>query len=137
MENSIRHPGIIESIDGTLVCVRILQASACSSCQIASRCHTADAKEKLVNVNSKDASKRWHVGQEVVVSTQASMASKALMIGFAIPLAVMLVVLAFMLILGCGEGIAAFATLFSLVPYYLIVWLLRDRIANQISFKLE
>ena len=65
------------------------------------------------------------------------MAGRALMLGFGLPLVLMLVVLIVAMAAGCSEGITALFMLGSLVPYYLLVWLLRDRIARQILFRLE
>ena len=36
-----------------------------------------------------------------------------------------------------NEGVAALVALGSLVPYYLALWMMRDRIQKQISFNLE
>ena len=35
------------------------------------------------------------------------------------------------------EGIAALVALGSLVPYYVFLWLMKDKIQKQISFNLE
>lgn len=137
MENTVRHAGVIESIDGSHLRVRILQESACTGCKVASHCTTSQAKEKVVDVTADGDYARWQVGDEVVVTTQASMAGKALFIGFGFPLVLMLVVLAVASVAGCCEGAAAVYTLGSLLPYYLLVWLFREKIARQISFRIE
>lgn len=137
MENRIRHEGIVEAVDEATVRVRILQASACADCKIASHCRTSDAKEKIVDVHVDARPQQWHVGQSVVVSTQTTMASKALLIGFGLPLLLMMAVLVACMIVGCSEGITALLMLLALVPYYMMVWLRRHRIARQITFRLE
>lgn len=138
MENQIRHEGIVESVSGSVVKVRILQASACAGCKVASRCQTAEAKEKLIDVAVDEATAaQWHTGQPVVVTTQRDMARKALLIGFGQPLMLMMAVLGIALAARCSEGLAALLMLASLVPYYLAVWLLRDKISRKISFRIE
>ena len=136
MENPIRHEGIIETIEAGHVQVRILQTSACAGCKVAAHCTTAEAREKLIDVRVTDGS-RWQVGQQVVVSTEGTMAGKALLIGFGLPLLLMLALLVMALAAGCSEGMTALLMLGSLFPYYLAVWLCRDRIARQISFRIE
>ena len=137
MEHSIRHDGIVESVEEGYVRVRIVQTSACAGCKVASRCHTAEAKDKVVDVRGvKDAS-RWHVGDAVVVSTDGSMAGRALLIGFGWPLILMLLVLVMAMAAGCSEGMTALLMLASLVPYYVGVWLCRDKIARKITFRIE
>ncbi len=136
MENAIRHDGIIETVEQGHVWVRIIQTSACTGCKVASHCTTAEAREKLIDVAAEDTS-RWHVGQAVVVTTQRSMAGKALILGFGLPLVLMIMVMVVAMVVGCSEGLMALLMLGVLVPYYLAVWLLRQRIACKISFKIE
>lgn len=136
MEKAIRHEGVIEQLQGSHVVVRILQASACASCKVASRCATSDSRAKLVDVFAADPS-HWHVGQQVVVSTQSSMAGRVLFLGFGLPLLLMLAVLAVALAAGCDEGLMALLMLGSLIPYYAVLWLYRDSIAHRISFRIE
>ena len=135
MENQIRHDGIVESVDNGQVRVRIVQTSACAGCRVATHCHVADTKEKLIDVATDG--RQWQVGQNVVVTTQSSMAAKALFIGFGAPLMLMLVTLAVLKALGCSEGTTALLVLGSLIPYYILVWIMRGRIEKKISFHLE
>lgn len=150
MENVIRHDGIIESIEGSNIKVRIItttptnghpsskeEGNGCASCKVASHCHASEAKEKIVDVSMPPDSHEWRVGQSVVIFTQASMAGKALLIGFGLPLLLMLIVLAVTMAAGCSEGMVAMLMLGSLLPYYLIVWLLREKLARQLSFQIE
>ena len=137
MEKVIRHDGVIESIGDGHVRVRILQTSACAECKVASRCYTAEAKEKLVDVSTPDAATRLQPGEHVVVTTCSSMTGRALLIGFGLPLLLMLAVMASALAAGCSEGLSALLMVGSLVPYYFVVWLCRRRIARQISFRIE
>ncbi|MBR1416009.1 MAG: SoxR reducing system RseC family protein [Prevotella sp.] len=138
METPIRHDGIIEAIDSGHVQVRIVQTSACAGCKVASHCSTAEAREKIIDVSvTANEARQWQVGQQVVVTTESSMAGKALMLGFGLPLMLMLAVLVIALAVGCDEGLTALLMLGSLVPYYLAIWLLRDRIGRTIAFRLE
>jgi len=136
MENSIRHEGIVESIDGEHIRVRITQHSACSACKIASHCTAAESKEKVVDV-FHGARKDLNVGDSVVVGTSGQTAGMALLMGFGLPLILLLAVLAVMLSAGAGEGSAALAALCALVPYYILLWSQRHRIARKIAFSIE
>lgn len=137
MENSIRHDGIIEQVSEGHIRVRIVQTSACAGCKVAAHCHTAEAKDKVVDVMGVADARRWKVGDAVVVSTASSMAGRALLIGFGLPLLLMLAVLVATMAAGCSEGMSALLMIVSLVPYYIIVWLCRHRIARDITFKIE
>ena len=59
------------------------------------------------------------------------------LVGFGQPLALMMAVLGIALAARCSEGLSALLMLASLVPYYLAVWLLRDKISRKISFRIE
>ena len=137
MENQIRHDGIVESVENGHVRVRIVQTSACAGCKVAAHCHASEAKEKVVDVHVGGNASQWHEGQQVVVTTQSSMAGKALLIGFGFPLLLMLAVLIVLNTAGCSEGMTALLMLGVLVPYYITVWLLRQHIAREISFRIE
>ena len=134
----IRHEGVVESVEEGLVRVRILQASACAACKVTSKCHTAESKEKVIDVtvNGHEAF-RWEKGQAVTVCTSGTMAGRALLLGFGVPLLIMLTVLVATLAAGCSEGTAALLMIASLIPYYIVLWLFRNRIARNISFYIE
>ena len=136
MENSIRHEGTIESIAGRHIRVRILQSSACAGCKIASRCTASESKEKIIDVYD-DRGRTFNVGDTVMVCTTGKMAGKALLLGFGLPLLLMLAVLCVMLAFGLDEGLAALGAIGSLLPYYMVVWLTRHRIADTIAFSIE
>ena len=128
----------MESVEEGLVMVRILQASACAACKVASRCHTAESKEKIIDVTVEGHEAfNWKKGQAVTVCTSGTMAGRALLLGFGAPLLIMLIVLVATLAAGCSEGMAALLMIASLIPYYIGLWLFRNRIARTISFQIE
>lgn len=128
----------MESVEEGLVRVRILQVSACSACKVASRCHTAESKEKIIDVTVEGHEAfNWKKGQAVTVCTSGTMAGRALLLGFGVPLLIMLIVLVATLAAGCSEGMAALLMIASLIPYYIGLWLFRNRIARTISFQIE
>lgn len=136
MSQKISHSGIIECIVGDTVKVRIVQTSACASCKVAGHCNVAESKVKIVDVKCADSSS-YQTGQSVVVSASKDVANKALLLGFGMPFLLLVCVLMLVLRLTANEGVAALSALGSLLPYYGLLWLLRDRIQSQISFHLE
>ena len=136
MSNKISHSGIVDSIVGDCVKVRILQTSACAACKVASHCNAAEAKEKVVDVVCANSAE-YSEGQQVVVSASADVARRALLLGFGLPFLVLVAVLLLVLRLSGSEGLAALSALASLVPYYLLIWLSRRRIQQHISFQIE
>ena len=142
MTKKIAHEGIVTAINGQQVQVQIVQTSACSGCKVAAHCRSnmsadsSESKVKVVDALCSDGS-RLAVGQEVTVTAEASMAGKALLLGFGLPLLLMLVVLVAALLAGCNEGMAALLMIGSLVPYYICIALMRHRIAQTIVFTIE
>ena len=136
MSNKISHSGIIHSITDGCIRVQIVQTSACAACKVASHCNAAESKIKIVDVMSNNTS-GYKVGQEVTVWASKDVANRALMLGFGVPFLLLICVLMVALKLTGNEGIAALAAIASLVPYYVALWLMRDKIQQHISFNLE
>ena len=136
MNQRIRHSGVVESIEEGCVHVRIVQTSACAACKVAGYCHAAESKEKMIDVFC-DAVADYKVGQQVTVSTSGEVAVKALLWAFGVPFVLLLAVLIMVLLLTGNEGWAALSALAILVPYYTILWLLRDKMREQLAFTIE
>ena len=136
MSNKISHPGVVDSIEGNRIKVRIVQTSACAACKVAAHCNAAESKVKMVDVICCDTEK-YSTGQEVVVWASKEVANKALLLGFGIPLLLLVSMLMIVLRLTSDEGVAALVALGTLLPYYVLLWLLRDKIQQRIAFQLE
>ena len=136
MSTKISHSGVIEQIESDRVHVRIVQTSACAACKVAGYCNAAESKEKIIDVFCDTAAKNLHVGQQVTVTTSGTVAAKALLWGFGLPFILLVSVLAIVLLLTSSEGMAALCALAALVPYYFVLWLLRDRMRNELSFQI-
>ena len=126
----------MESVAEGCVKVRILQTSACAACKVASHCNASDKKEKIVEVFCDDAAS-YQKGQEVRVTASKQVAANALLLGFGLPFLLLMLILIVTLKLSGNEGVASIAALASLVPYYLVLWLFKDRIRQRLAFALE
>lgn len=136
MNQRIRHCGVVEQVEDGCVHVRIVQTTACAACKVASYCNAAESKEKMIDVFC-DAATEYSVGQQVVVSTSGQVAAKALLWAFGVPFVLLMSVLVLVLVLTANEGWAALSALVALVPYYIILWLFRDKMREQLAFKIE
>ena len=136
MNSKISHSGVVEKVSEGRVVVRILQTSACAGCKIAGHCNASESKEKLVEVRS-DRAAAYSEGQPVVVSASREVANRALLLGFGVPFVVLVGVLFVVLRLTGDEAVAALSGLGALVPYYLLLWLLRRQIGRRVSFEIE
>ena len=136
MHTKISHSGIVESVSGGCVKVRILQASACAACKVAGHCHASESKEKIVEVYCGDTAV-YKTGQKVTVCASKDVARRALLLGFGWPFVILVGVLLLVLFLLRNEGLAALCALLALVPYYLMLYLCRDRLGQKLTFSIE
>lgn len=121
--------------DGS-VQVKILSRSACAQCHARGMCTALEMQEKIINAVpvSRDS---LQIGDTVVVTMEEKMGWKAIFYGFFLPLIVMVAVLFFSYALGSGETQAALYGIGSLVPYYLLLYVFREKVAKDFVFKAE
>lgn len=136
MGNNISHSGVVESVENGCVHVRIVQTSACAACKVAGYCNAAESKEKLIDVYC-DNSSAYSVGQSVTVMASRQVAAHALLLGFGLPFLLLVGVLVIVLLVTDNELWAALSGLLALVPYYGVLFLLRDRLRDKLSFWIE
>lgn len=136
MGNRIRHEGIITCVETDSVHVRIQQSSACASCKVAAHCNAAETKEKVIEIRGKHGD-QYKVGQQVTVSTTPRIGIMASVYAYAIPLVLMVGVIILVTALTGDELTAACCGLAVLLPYYLLIYLLRDLISQQVYFEIE
>lgn len=136
MNHIIRHSGVVESIEDGCVHIRITQTSACAACKVAGYCNAAESKEKIIDVYCDDVA-AYSIGQAVVVTTTGQVAARALLWGFGFPFLLLVVVLFVTWLLTAHEGWAALCALASLIPYYMVLWLMRDKMSQQLAFSIE
>lgn len=130
MSETIEHKGIVESVSGQEVHVRIVQASACSACHAAKSCMAADAREKFIDCMAEEP---LAVGDEVVVSVSQKQGWLAVLLSFVLPFCLMMLVL-WLMGKFFSEPVAGTVALVSLLPYYLIIWLLRGKLKKNFEF---
>ena len=135
MAHYIWHEGVVDSIDGQTVIVRITQSSACGGCQARNICRSAESKDKLVEVHRTDAGS-FDVGQTVTVAGAESLGMKAVAFAFGLPLLLLMAALITVLAVMGSEKVAALASLGILVPYYSVLFLFRDRMKKDFQFRI-
>lgn len=134
--NKISHTGIVEAVEGDHVRVRIVQSSACSACKVSEHCHASESKEKTVDVRGVDGSD-YKIGEKVLVSVRSTMGFMASLYGYVIPLVLMVLTLVLVSLATCSEGLAAVSSICVLIPYYIVLYLLRSKMSGKLRFQLE
>lgn len=136
MSNKIKHAGVVDGVEGECVRVRILQSSACSACKVAAHCNASETKEKIIDVMDADAS-HYQKGDQVMVVADTAVGFRASLYGYLLPLILMVVTLVGALATTHSEGLAAVSALGILIPYYVLLFLMRNKLRNRLSFTLE
>lgn len=136
MSNKIKHAGVVDGVEGECVRVRILQSSACSACKVAAHCNASETKEKIIDVMDTDAS-HYQKGDQVMVVADTAVGFRASLYGYLLPLILMVVTLVGVLAATHSEGLAAVSALGILIPYYVLLFLMRNKLRNRLSFTLE
>ena len=130
---TIQHDGIVESIGAGKVTVRILQASACSSCSARQLCRSSESKEKLIEVRGNYPT--LHVGDSVTLQGSVRQGLRASLLAYIVPLILMVVALFYGTHLN-GEAAGALAALLVLAIYYGGLYLLRNKLGKQFEFSI-
>ena len=127
--------GTIEHIGDDAITVRIDCNSACSACHSKDVCLSTDKAVKHITIEPDG--RVFAVGQQVRVYGQKQLATKALFWGYIAPLLLVIAVLAGMILAGFAEAVAGLTALLALAPYYLALFLLRDRFKRTFVFKIK
>ena len=131
----IEHKGKIDSIEGDRVKVHFLSMSACASCHAKGVCTASDMENKEVEVI--DQTGRFKLGEEVRVILQQSLGFKALLWGYVVPLLIVLTGLVALSSFVDNEVVAGVGALAFLIPYYIALFFLKDRIKKVFSFTIQ
>lgn len=132
MQNTIEHQGIIIDIDGKLAHVKIEQTSACASCHVKSVCGASDKSEKIIDANIMDKSLK--VGDQVTIIGQKSLGIQAVLLAYILPFIVIIATLFIANIFTTNELIIGTCALASLIPYFVVLRLMRNKIQAKFQF---
>ena len=134
--NTIKHLGIVENIQGSHLSVRIVQTSACAACSVKGHCSSADSKDKIIDIIDTAAAS-YQVGENVMVVGETSMGMQAVALAFIIPFVLLIFTLFLFMALIENELYAALLSLAVLIPYYFVLWLNKTRLKQQCSFTIK
>jgi sigma-E factor negative regulatory protein RseC len=130
----ITHEGIVQEVRDNNVIVSFVSQPACSSCNIKNSCSLAEIEVKNLEVST--AGKLYQAGEKVLVILSQSHGFKAVFLGYILPFLIVLASLVILLKLTNNEALAGLISIFSLLPYYLILWMLRGKINESFKFRL-
>lgn len=131
----IEHDGVIVKSTNNRATVRILNKSACVSCDLSGKCNLSDIKEKEIDVYTNG--RTYEAGDKVIITGAESIGFKALFLGYVLPFLIVLATLLVFTYTGFSELTAGLTALGTLIPYYIGLKLLNHKIQKQFSFYLK
>jgi sigma-E factor negative regulatory protein RseC len=134
--DSIKHKGKITRTDQHHYFVSIITESACSACSVKGVCNVSDMKEEVIEI-PKDPDTSYSVGDEVNVIMEKSLGPKAVLLGYIIPFLLLFATLVISLGLFKDEGLAGLASVAIVIPYYLLLYLFRERLKKTFTFRIN
>lgn len=134
--NIISHEGVVTKITDEELEIKILSQSACAACHAKSACSMGEQAEKILTV-PRPKSKDFALMQRVNVRMAIGQGNKAAVLAYLIPIILLLAVLFVCLGLGISEGISALLSVVALIPYYIILYLRRDKLKQKFEYLID
>ncbi len=137
MVDTIKHQGIVENIIGSQVFVRIVQTTGCTACSAKGYCSSSESKEKVIEVTTSSAT-LFKSGDRVTIIGETSMGMMAVLWAFVIPF--MLLIISLFILMSVTSGNELFSSSLSLaflIPYYLFLWMNKEKMKKIFSFTIK
>lgn len=135
-QETVSHEGIVTKITDDELEIKILAQSACASCHIQSACNMGEQSEKILTV-PRPKDREFTLLQKVNVKMAIGQGNRAAILAYLIPILLLLAVLFVCLGLGLNEGLAALISIVALIPYYIILYLRRDKLKKRFEYTIE
>lgn len=131
----VEQKGIIEEVSNGIAKVNITSFSACATCNAKAACQTSESASKIIDVHIYDNT--YQKGDLVKVSMKRVLGLKATLLAYVLPFAIIILSLIIFTQIGMSESISGLISLLLLVPYFLIIYLLRDSLKKTFQFTLD
>ena len=133
MAELISHKGKVISSGQGIISVEIVSESACSACHAAGLCGMSESRKKIVEVPAVRG-KDYSVGQEVEVCLAPKTGLKAVLLSYAIPAMILLILILSLPLIGLGELAGGLLAVAGVALYYLMLYLFKGRLAGEYEF---
>ncbi len=116
--------------------IKIISQSACAACHAKSACGMGEQAEKILTV-PRPKGQEFHLFQKVNVVMKVGQGNKAAVLAYLIPILLLLAVLFVCLGLGLNDGLSALISIVALIPYYIVLYLCRDKLRKQFEYIID
>jgi len=132
----IEHQGIVTRVTGKKLSVNLINTSSCSSCHVKGFCNVSDVDNKTIEILS-DVDIQPQKGDKVIVNYEKTLGPKAMFLGYLFPFILVFSVLLIFIETTGNEAISGLMSLLGLIPYYLILYALRNHLKTKFAFKIK
>lgn len=136
MKKEIYHNGKIIEITPEFTSVEIISSSACSQCHAKGLCGFSEEESKVVMVPTSPYTER-KVGDTVTLALKQTMGLKAVWISYVIPLIILMILVLSLSSVIDNEVWTGLTAIGGVALYYLVIWLLRDKLKNEFVFYIK
>ena len=130
--NTIEHQGVIITIEDNIAHVKIEQTSACASCHVKTVCGASEKTEKIIDAHIVDDTLK--IGDSVTIIGQKSLGIQAVLLAYVLPFVLIVAVLFVANIFTTNELVIGTCALTSLIPYFIVLRLMRNKIQAKFQF---
>jgi sigma-E factor negative regulatory protein RseC len=135
-EETVTHTGTIRKIAGNKAEVSVISKAGCISCSLNNACSVSDMKEKMIEVDLSQVA-QYNEGDNVVVEMKQSYGTWAVLLGYLFPFFVLFLGLIMFLHFGLNQGLSGILAIALLLPYYGILYLLRDFFKKRFRYHIQ
>lgn len=125
--NYLEHIGLVTDSSNSRLKISLV-GSGCSACH-KSLCMLGESKAKEVEIPVQENS--FRAGDEVIVRINPESGYRAVTLLYFMPFLLMLLALIVMLSAGYNEGISGLTSLFVLVPYFGLLYIIRNKLGTR------
>ncbi len=135
VNKTVEHLGIVSEIKGSVVKVKIESQAACNVCHAKNACFVSDKIDKIIEIET-ESSNDYSINENVKIILKKSDGLKAIFLSYVIPLFIVVFSLIILSELNIEELKAGIFSILFLIPYYLILYLLKKQLKNNFTFEL-
>ena len=132
MSEWIEHEGVVVSFSKDMAQVQLEQTSACAGCHAKGACGASEKRDHVVEALTNGS--HFTVGERVMVYGAKSIGFWSVVWAFAVPSALILFTLILSTLSGLSEVYGGLLGLAILIPYYIVIFLMRNRLKYKLRF---
>lgn len=130
----IEHDAIVKESGDDLLRVAVRAGSACKGCHAEGYCNPSGQQEKIIDIRGSYLLK---AGEKVTVLMRLKTGYTAVFLGYILPLIFLIITLVITSLLLLPEPLIALSSILVLALYYLVLYLLRERISRKFTFSIK